>query len=177
MKRHVLLVDDEPNVLSALQRTLRQCFPEDEVQVETFTDPEAALLRCADMPFDVVVTDYRMPGINGAEFLQVVKGVLPDAVRMVLSASTELSEVMNAVNRAELFRYLAKPWQTKELRETLLQAFIRHDEAAAQRRLADETRARMGELERQVLEARRLEAEEPGITHVRWGPDGSVLFE
>jgi DNA-binding NtrC family response regulator len=174
--RQVLIVDDEASVLRALQRSLRQCFP-DGLELETFTDPEAALLRCAEKAFDVVVADYRMPGMNGAEVLRVVMGVQPDAVRMVLSASTEFNEVANAVNRAEVFRYLSKPWQADELRDTLLQAFARHDALVAERRLADETRARKGELTPQEIEVRRLEAEEPGITWVNWGPDGAVKLD
>lgn len=175
--RKILIVDDEASVLSALQRALRQCFPDGGLEVETCTDPEAALLRCAEKPFDVVVADYRMPGMNGAELLRMVMGVQPDAVRMVLSASTDFREVTNAVNRAEVFRYLSKPWQPGELRETLLQAFERHDAAVAERRLADETRARQGELTPQQIEAQRLEAEEPGITYVNWTPDGAVKLD
>lgn len=174
--RKILIVDDEASVLSALQRSLRQCFPDGGLEVETATDPEAALLRCAEQAFDVVLADYRMPGMNGAELLRMVMGVQPDAVRMVLSASTDFKEVTNAVNRAEVFRYLSKPWQVEELRDTLQLAFERRDGAVAERLLADETRARQGELTPQQIEARRLEAEEPGITQVKWTQDGSVIL-
>lgn len=65
--------------------------------------------------FDVVVADLRMPGLTGADVLQVIKGLQPDAVRIVLSATTERNDIVAAVNRAEVFRYLAKPWQSREL--------------------------------------------------------------
>jgi two-component system, probable response regulator PhcQ len=175
--RRVLLLDDEVNVLNALVRTLRQCFTAEDLRIETFTEPEQALLRCAEVSFDVVMSDYRMPGMNGADFLYVVKGIQLDAARLVLSASTDFSEMMNAINRAEVFRYVAKPWQTEELQKTFELAFARRDETAEIRRLADESRATRGELTAQELEAKRLEAEEPGIMKVNWGSDGSVHLE
>jgi DNA-binding NtrC family response regulator len=176
MKR-ILLLDDEINVLNALQRTLRQCFPGDELRIESFTDPEQALLRSGEIPFDVVISDYRMPAMNGVDFLRMIKGIQPDAVRLVLSASTEFNTVMQAVNQAEVFRYIAKPWQADELTRTLELAFARRDQTREEHRLADEARAKRGELSQQELEARRLEAEEPGITKVNWGKDGSVQLE
>lgn len=175
--RRLLLLDDEPNVLQALQRALRQCFPAGELTVETFTDPERALLRCGEAGFDVVVSDCRMPGINGIDFLRMVKGIQPDAIRVVLSASTEFETVMQAVNQAEVFRYIPKPWQSEELIDTLQRAFVRHDEVVEERRRAEEQRQKAPELSPQELEVQRLEAQEPGITKVNWGPDGSVRLD
>jgi DNA-binding NtrC family response regulator len=174
--RTLLLLDDETAVLSALQRALRQAYP-GGLTIETFTDPEQALLRCAEHTFDVVVSDYRMPGLTGADFFQMAKGIQPDAVRIVLSASTDSAEIMGAINRGEVFRYLSKPWQTEDLRATLDLAFVRRDENLAARRRLDEEALRRGELTPQEAEARRLEREEPGITKVRRGPDGSVYFD
>ena len=57
--RRILLIDDEINVLHALQRALRGCLPVDQLQIEIFTDPEQALLRCGETDFDVAVADYR----------------------------------------------------------------------------------------------------------------------
>jgi two-component system probable response regulator PhcQ len=175
--RRVLLLDDEINVLHALQRSLRQCFSGVDLRPEIFTDPEQALLRSAEVRFDVVVSDYRMPTMNGVEFLKTIKGVQPEAVRMILSASTEFETVLDAINRAEVFRYIAKPWVASELKQAFELAFARWDTTAEDRRLADELRAKAGEMTAQELEAKRLEADEPGITKVRWGPDGSVLLD
>jgi DNA-binding NtrC family response regulator len=172
--RRILLLDDEINVLHALSRQLRNCFAGIDVQIEIFTDPEQALLRSGETTFDVVVSDYRMPAINGVDFLKTMKGIQPDAVRLVLSASTEFDAIMNAVNQAEVFRYIAKPWQEAELKETIELAFERHDQTIKNINLDDESRAPRRDLTLQELEAQRLEAEEPGITKVKWGPDGSV---
>lgn len=175
--RRLLLVDDEVHVLQALHRALRQSFTGQNLHIETFTDPEQALLRSGEATFDVVVSDYRMPGINGIDFLKMIKQTQPDAVRLVLSASTEFETVMQALNQAEVFRYIPKPWQGDELTATLAAAFARYDQAVEDRRLADLLRPEQGELTPQELEARRLEAEEPGITKVNWGEDGSVRIE
>lgn len=175
--RRVMLVDDEVNVLNSLQRALRERFRHEQVRLETFTDPERALLRGSEISFDVVVSDFRMPTMSGADFLQTFKCVQPDAVRVILSASTDFSAVMDAVNRAEIFRYIVKPWTTEDLGTVLESAFSRRDEIVEARRLTDESRLARGELTPQELEARRLEAEEPGITKVNWGPDGSVRLD
>jgi two-component system probable response regulator PhcQ len=171
--RHILVVDDEAHVLSALQRALRRFLPDGECQIETCADPVQALLRCAERGFDVVMSDYRMPGLTGADFLQMVKGIQPDAVRLVLSASNDIGEVMDAINRAEVFRYVAKPWTADDLEKVFAQAFARHDEVRRARRPAGQGAA----LSPQELEARRLEAEEPGITRVRRDSDGSVYLD
>lgn len=175
--RRILLLDDEANVLSALQRSLRQHFPDETLSIETFTDPEQALLRCGEVLFDAVVSDYRMPGMNGIEVLKIVKGIQPDAIRLALSASTEFETVMQAINQAEVYRYIPKPWQSDELRLILESAFALRDQLMEDRRLAALLRAEHGELTPQELEARRLEAEEPGITKVKWGDDGSVQLD
>lgn len=175
--RRLLLLDDEIHVLQALQRTLRQSFAAEDLKIETFTDPEQALLRSGEVEFDVVVSDYRMPGINGIDFLKMIKGTQPDAIRLVLSASTESETLMQAINQAEVFRYIPKPWQTEELTATLAAAFARHDQIIEDRRLADLLRPEDSVLTPQELEARRLEAEEPGITKVKWGDDGSVQLD
>lgn len=175
--RRFLLVDDEINVLHALQRTLRQSFAADQVRIETYTEPEPALLRCGEVTFDIVISDYRMPQMNGVEFLKMVKAIQPAAVRLVLSASTEFAAVIKAINQAEIFRYIGKPWQTDELNETIQLALAHHDQMLESQRLADEQRAQLGQLTPQELEAKRLEADEPGITKVKWGPDGSVIID
>lgn len=167
--RRVLLVDDEVPVLSALQRGMRPFLRAQSIELEAFSDPEQALLRCAEVAFDVVISDYGMPGLTGADFLEMVKGIQPDAVRLMLSAATEFAVVSHAINRAEVFRYLAKPWDSAELQKALLQAFERRDATLL---------ARPGAvLSAQELEARRLEGEEPGITWVRRDADGAVYLD
>lgn len=174
--RRVMLVDDEVLVLRALQRTMRPLLQEAGVQIETFYDTEQALLRLAEVSFDVVMSDYRMPGLNGAEFLRMVKGLQPDAVRLVLSASTDFAEVSNAINQAEVFRYVAKPWDAEELKKILQLAFERHDQSVQTRQRLEQADG-LHAPSAAELEARRLEAEEPGITRVDRDDDGAVYLD
>jgi YesN/AraC family two-component response regulator len=175
--RRLLLVDDEINVLHALQRSIRQCAFEEEMQVEIFTDPLSAIARSKEIAFDVVIADFRMPQLNGVEFMLAYKEIQSDTVRMILSGSTEFDTLMNAINQAEVFRYIAKPWQQAEIKEILLLAFARRDQSREDLRLFNELRVQLGEMTPQEHEAKRLEEEEPGITKVNWGPDGSVHLD
>lgn len=170
--RRVLILDDEESVLHALRRALRQGFSQEEVEVEGFSEPEAALLRVGEQDFDVVMSDYRMPGLTGADVLEVVKGLQPDAVRIVLSATTERSHIVAAVNRAGVFRYLAKPWQGDELVAAMQAAFAYRDALRGAKSAAADTLP--GAPSAHQLELLRLEREEPGITHVDWDEHGNV---
>lgn len=158
--RRMLILDDEHAVLAALRRALRAAFHSEALEIETFDDPEAALLRAGEQDFDLVICDYRMPGLSGGDVLQVVKGLQPGAVRIVLSATTASADILDAVNRAEVFRFLSKPWKQEELVAAVRSAFARRDaqEAAAGPACA----------------LRALEREEPGITHVDRDEHGNV---
>jgi DNA-binding NtrC family response regulator len=177
--RRILILDDETAVLNALRRTLRSAFPLETVVIETFDEPETAVHRAGEQEFDVVISDYRMPGLNGADVLQLVKGLQPDAVRIVVSASTESGDIIAAVNRAEVFRYLAKPWQHEELIATVREAFARRDGALQAR--PGQPGAPMPDMEADQLalgahqiELEHLELEEPGMTRVDWDEHGNI---
>lgn len=169
----ILILDDEPNVTNALQRVLKRRWPHG-LHVEAFNDPVRALLRADEVAFDVVLSDYRMPEMDGIVFLQAIKTIQPNAVRMILSASTEVDTIMQAINHVEAFRYLTKPWMEHQLIQQIEQALQTHDHLAEDRQLADDMRLQRGELSPQARELRRLEEMEPGITRVDWGPDGEV---
>jgi DNA-binding NtrC family response regulator len=172
--RRILILDDEPAVLNALRRTLRAAFPLEDIVFEAFDEPETAVLRAGEQDFDVVISDYRMPGLNGADVLQIVKGLQPDAVRIVVSATTEILDIVAAVNRAEVFRYLAKPWQQEDLVATVAEAFARRDRLSQskQEKAATSPAAAPGGGEDDAL--RRLEQDEPGITRVDRDEHGNI---
>lgn len=177
--RHILLVDDEANVLSALKRALRRHGmagdSAEPVHIETFTDPFEALTRCCSMEFDVVISDQHMPRMMGVDFLNALKEVSPNTVRLMLSAATEFETAISAINHAEVFRFLHKPWQDEELRDNLNMALRQRDKLLDNLGQDQAARSRP-EPSAQELETERLEADEPGITHVRWGPDGSIIL-
>ena len=123
--RTLLIVDDEPNILNSLKRTLRN---EGYRILAADTSSEAfELLALNDV--QVIMCDQRMASMSGTEFLSRVKGLYPDAVRIVLSGYTELEAVTDAVNRGAIYKFLTKPWEDDYLRENVRDAF-RHREAS-----------------------------------------------
>ncbi|MDC8760088.1 response regulator [Janthinobacterium fluminis] len=174
--RRFLLVDDEINVLHALQRSMRQLLRIDDLHIELFTSAAAALARCCECQFDLVISDQRMPKMRGVEFLNIMKDVAPTTVRMMLTASTEFDTAVGAINDAQVFRLIPKPWQPGELRDTIRLALQQRDRLVEAQRLFDEAQQKQAGLTAQEREARRLEEEEPGILKVKWGPDGSIIL-
>jgi two-component system probable response regulator PhcQ len=176
----LLILDDEPNVLSALRRmfmnqTAIPAIP--EPRITTFTSPHDAIDYVRQHPVDVVISDYRMPEMDGATFLTMVKKLNSDTARIMLSAYTDLDGIVRAINDAGIFRFVAKPWTDTELRASIVQVLEHRNLMIENRHLADQVRRQHGVISRQQRELERLEAETPGITHVRWTEDGGVLLE
>jgi response regulator RpfG family c-di-GMP phosphodiesterase len=105
MSELVLFVDDEPNVLEGIQRTLRK-----HVEMHTATSGADGLRVLRDSgPFALVVSDMRMPSMNGAQFLANAHELAPDTVRMILSGQADLQATIAAVNEGHIYRFLNKP--------------------------------------------------------------------
>jgi CheY-like chemotaxis protein len=135
--RTLLLVDDEPNILSALRRQLRGAG----YQILTASSGHEGLDLLLRNKVDVIVSDQRMPGMTGVEFLRTVKQMYPETVRIVLSGFTELQAVTDAVNEGAIYKFLTKPWDDMQLREHIAQAFKHKEMADENRRLSLEVRA------------------------------------
>ncbi len=174
-----MLVDDEPNILSALRRLFAAPLPGGgKLLVESYASPREALKRAREeTAFDAVISDYRMPEMNGVDFLNAFQAIQPNAARLILSGYTDLDALLGAINQAHIYRFIAKPWHDAELRAALEQALAHHHLLLENQRLADEVRAQRGVISRQEMALRRLEAESPGITKVNWGPNGEVLLD
>ncbi len=114
MKR-VLFVDDEKNVLDGMRRMLRAS--RESWEMEFVSSGEAALLACNERAFDVVVSDLRMPGMDGAQLLGHIRDQFPSTARIILSGYSELALTARAVPVA--YRVLAKPCNGAELKETI----------------------------------------------------------
>ncbi len=121
--RTLLLVDDESNILTALKRLLRR----DGYIILTADSGLAGLELLASNPVDVIISDQRMPGMTGIEFLRRAKEIYPETIRMVLSGYTELQSVTDAINEGAIYKFLTKPWDDDQLRENIKEAF-RHKE-------------------------------------------------
>jgi EAL domain-containing protein (putative c-di-GMP-specific phosphodiesterase class I)/CheY-like chemotaxis protein len=115
----LLLVDDEPSILASLKRLLRG----DGYRILTAHSGQAGLDVLAAHPVDVIVSDQRMPGMTGVEFLRAVRQSYPDTVRLVLSGFTELQTVTDAVNAGAIYKFLTKPWDDAQLRAHVQEAF------------------------------------------------------
>lgn len=118
-QRTLLLVDDEPNVLASLKRLLRR----DGHTIVTADCGAAGLAVLAKQKVDVIISDQRMPGMTGVEFLREAKLKYPDTIRIVLSGYTELQSVTDAINEGAIYRFLTKPWDDDQLREQIEKAF------------------------------------------------------
>ncbi|ADH84995.1 response regulator receiver modulated diguanylate cyclase/phosphodiesterase with PAS/PAC sensor(s) [Desulfurivibrio alkaliphilus AHT 2] len=116
----LLIVDDEINVLKALQRLLL----DEGYRVLTAPDAATGLELLARHRVQVIISDQRMPGMRGIEFLSRVKEIYPDTVRMVLSGYADLETVVEAVNEGALYKFLAKPWKDDLLLEHIREAFL-----------------------------------------------------
>ncbi|KAF1034460.1 MAG: Cyclic di-GMP phosphodiesterase [Burkholderia lata] len=114
----ILLVDDEPSVLSALKRVFRPAGYE----ILTAESGEAALEVLASTEVDLIVSDMRMPGMSGAEFLARARSLYPDTMRILLTGYAEIASVVQAVNDGGVYRYLNKPWDDHDLLLTIEQA-------------------------------------------------------
>lgn len=121
--RCLLIVDDEENVRRALMRLLRR----DGYRILEANGAAEALELLATNQVQVILSDQRMPGMSGTEFLSRVKTIYPDAIRMVLSGFTELSSVTGAVNRGSIYKFLTKPWDDAEMRAHVADAFSRYE--------------------------------------------------
>ena len=123
----LMIVDDEPGVLSALRRLFkaRPCAYgrlSYTLEVETFDTPAAALARAAEAAFDVVLTDYKMPDMDGVQFLIALRNIQPDAARIVLSGMADLDSLTCGISEAGTTRFLPKPWNDDLLLNTVAEA-------------------------------------------------------
>lgn len=142
----LLFVDDEPAILSALRRLFRPLG----YRILLAESGDAALEVLAREPVDLVLSDMRMPGMNGAQLQQIVCQRWPDVARLLLTGYADISSTIAAINQGEIQRYIAKPWDDQELllavREGLERARLRQEN----RRLLALTQAHNEQLERRV---------------------------
>jgi DNA-binding NtrC family response regulator len=148
----ILLVNDDENVLRALQHDLSRLHG----NLEAFAQPRQALTRAGSVSFDLVVTGYRMPGINGLDLVKELKKLQPDLVAIMLSGLVDLNASMSARSEVEIFRYLTRPWDADDLRAVVRKALAQPTAHRPEQREPTTSRAK-GALA-------TLEAKYPGIT-------------
>ena len=119
----ILCVDDEVNVLRALQRL----FLDDDYEILLASSAGEGLeILKNSSPVQLIISDYRMPGLNGVDFLREVYHHWPDTVRIVLSGYADTAAVVSAINEGHIYRFIPKPWNDDELRVTIGNAMERY---------------------------------------------------
>lgn len=135
MLTRILCVDDEPNILQAMERQFRKQF-----EIHTALGGELGLQAIAAKgPFAVVVSDLRMPVMDGVEFLTRVRALSPDTVRVMLTGQADMDAAIAAVNQGNIFQFLTKPCASDTLTRALNAALEQHRLITAERELLEQT--------------------------------------
>ncbi|MCK5707461.1 MAG: response regulator, partial [Candidatus Aureabacteria bacterium] len=112
MKHTIVYVDDDINLLKSFKRLLVN----EDYDIQTFSDPHEALALDAGTAITLVISDFKMPIMNGIELLQQFKIKFPKAIRIMTTGFADLKTTIEAINKGEVYRYVNKPWNTSELK-------------------------------------------------------------
>jgi len=165
-KGTVMLVDDEENVINSLRRVLRK----EGYQILGYTDAHKALEALKSSEVDVIISDQRMPGMSGMDFLIQTKKLYPSTIRILLTGYSDMTVAIAAINEGKLYRFLTKPWDDSELKITLLNAI-------KIRRVLVENRKLMEQIHEQQDYIQSLEHRYPGISVVKRDHTGAIILE
>jgi diguanylate cyclase (GGDEF)-like protein len=146
-KCSLLVVDDEPYILSTLAALLANDF-----DILTADSAETAQRRFAERPIDLILTDQKMPRMSGVALLEWARQNHPKTVRLLMTGFAELEDAVEAINRSQVFRYIFKPWRTEELLETLKTAARTFELERQNEELVHELRQLNLELEERVAQ-------------------------
>ncbi len=144
----VLVVDDEPDNLDAFRFNFKKSF-----HILTAQSGTEGLAILQKERVAVLITDQRMPRMSGLEFLARARTIAPDAVPIILTAYTDVDVLIEAINQGQVYRYIAKPWDKKEMRGVLLQALERYHLRTENARLVEQLRQYAGYLNEEWHEA------------------------
>lgn len=140
-KNTILCIDDEPIILKSLERLFRK----ENYKIYTAENGNEALSILEETPVDLVISDYRMPGMTGVELLQHVKEKYPTSVRIILSGFADFNNIVSAINKGQIYRYCHKPWDNDNLKITVRQSLEYHN-------ILKENRILMRRIQKQNLE-------------------------
>ena len=132
-KHSILVVDDEQDNLDAFRFNFGRVF---SLRLASSAEEALTIARAEDI--SVVVTDQRMPRMTGLDLLKVMRDVRPDAVGIIVTAFTDVDVLIEAVNLGRIYRYVTKPWDSKELKGIIMQALERVHLVRENRRLLDQ---------------------------------------
>ena len=166
MDRTLLIVDDEDGVRRALTRALRG----DGYRMLTASSGEEGLKLLETEPVQLVLSDHRMGALSGIQFLRQVRERWPDTLRILLTGYADLQMAIDAINQGELYRFLTKPWEDMDLRQSIRLGFERLE-------LARENQVLRAAVASQEHHLRKLELQFPGIAAVQRDSGGAVVMD
>ncbi len=129
-KINILYVDDELNNLVSFKAVFRTKY-----NILTATSGEEAKKKLRANPVNIIITDQRMPQMTGVEFLESILDEFPDPVRILLTGYTDMSAVVDAINKGKIYHYLTKPWNEEELDSIIIEAYEVYEERMAEKEL------------------------------------------
>jgi len=124
-------VDDEKNILQSLKRLLRK----EDYRLLTASSGEEGLKVLEENDVHMVISDQRMPEMNGTEFLAVLKTKYPDVLRIILSGYTDVDSITESINKGHIYKFLLKPWNDQNLKLEIKQALEQYDLIQANKKL------------------------------------------
>jgi len=167
MKKHTtLIVDDEEFVLKSIYRVLRN----EDYQVLTAQSAEEGLAMLKDHDVHLVISDQKMPGMNGIDFLKRIKREYPQILTIMLTGNAEIEIVMNAINEAGVYKFILKPWNDNNLKVTIKRALETLELIWERDSLLEEVKTRDAILQ-------NLEKQHPGISKVERDEDGFIIID
>ncbi len=145
MTQHkILIIDDEPNVLKAFKRLFRK--EKETITVFTTESPEEVFELVANDEFAVVVSDQRMPTMQGTEVLEKVRKLSPETIRITLTGYADKEAAIGAINQGAVYRFLTKPWNDEELKQEIQNGIAQYSLVSENKRLSKLTQDQNEEL-------------------------------
>jgi len=170
----IMLVDDEPNILNALNRLFKR---EKDFEIEIFESAKEAIKRAQVTVFDLFLSDYRMPEMNGVKFLSEIRALQSESMRLILSGHTDLDALLGAINQAQIYRFVTKPWNDYDLISTVRSALEYRNILVENRRLADTVRDQAEELNKRKTALEKFQKAHPTLVAINWAEDGSIVLD
>lgn len=115
---NVLYIDDEPNNVTSFKAAFRRIF-----NIFTAESAEEGRIILETEPIHVILSDQRMPKMTGIEFFQSILDTHPEPIRILITGYTDITAVIDAINVGQVYKYLSKPWDEEEVKNTILKSF------------------------------------------------------
>ena len=166
MRHTILIVDDEPIITQILTDVLSR----EPYVILTAGSAEEALRLLARKHVDVIISDEKMPGMSGSEFLAVARKKYPDTIRIILTGQGSLESAMHAINEGQIYRFFTKPCNVLDLAMTIQRAIQQNDRKK-------EIQCLLSREKRQSAFIKTLEKQYPGITKVNKDSKGEIVID